>query len=470
MRDVKRPLLRVLAVIAGLAAAVVAWDLATYDARTWNADYVERRNDLACAADHNRLKTDPRFMKELRQLDREIVASIEGAHSRAQAWLATRRLEKKLPVAPYDPRVWAVDYRQLKADLAAGYANLDWMAQRRGLNLAGLDQRTTAALEAAGTQAQACRVIRGFVNAFHDPHLRLEAPRKPGRGTGSSTAAPAPAPDAKDIDHCASAGYEEDEHAFRFPFAELPGWTTVRGGDFPAGLVGETGVIRVAQLGETSYLSACRRVLKPGMGRGELKRNVRVLLQSRLTETLQELRNRGARRLLVDISGNGGGTEWVDQVAALMTDRPMSRLAARKVAPNCDRNAIWRGEAVCPVLAQTEERMQLQGTGVWTGPVLLLADRDTGSASEALVVWLQQNKIAKVIGERTAGAGCGYISGPTRSRFRAAQVDVLMPNCARFLDDGTNEIEGLAPDIEIPMHLEDRNQQATALLAALERA
>ena len=46
----------------------------------------------------------------------------------------------------------------------------------------------------------------------------------------------------------------------------------------------------------------------------------------------------------------------------------------------------------------------------------------------------------------------------------------MMPNCARYLDNGRNEIEGLDPDIPIPMRIEDAQQQAGALASALEKA
>jgi hypothetical protein len=74
-----------------------------------------------------------------------------------------------------------------------------------------------------------------------------------------------------------------------------------------------------------------------------------------------------------------------------------------------------------------------------------------------------------VIGERTMGAGCGYIDGGTRTQLRASHFDVLMPNCARFLDDGSNEIDGIAPDIAIDMHMDDKAAQARALAAALAK-
>jgi hypothetical protein len=58
---------------------------------------------------------------------------------------------------------------------------------------------------------------------------------------------------------------------------------------------------------------------------------------------------------------------------------------------------------------------------------------------------MKDNRAATLIGARTFGAGCGYVDGGTRTRLRAIPRDVRMPNCARFLKDGTNEIEGVAP-------------------------
>jgi C-terminal processing protease CtpA/Prc len=130
---------------------------------------------------------------------------------------------------------------------------------------------------------------------------------------------------------------------------------------------------------------------------------------------------------------------------------------------------VWRGDKACTVFAPGAGRRSLQGEGAWNGPVLVLADQGTGSAAEDLVAWLQQNKVATVVGERTAGAGCGYVDGGTRTQLRASHFDVRMPNCARFLENGVNEIEGIAPDIELPMTGKDEATRAKALAAALAR-
>jgi hypothetical protein len=385
-------------------------------------------------------------------------------------------------VATYDRAAWQADYARLKQDMAQGYANLDWIASRRGLDLARLDRDTTAAIDGAHSRVRAILAIRDFVAAFRDPHLRLEWGERPLRaeaapgvaGEASDVAAAAPAAvaevDPPAGEDCAAAGYSEDDHAFAFPFERLPGWRALDAGDFPTGIVGDTGVIRIAQFGEERYAAACARAFTAGIGQRALQLKVRALQQDALRDALTRLKGAGASRVLVDVTGNGGGSEWVTEVTALFTDRLLERAEARGVAPTCDRAAVWQGAAPCPVLAADAGRARLQGTGAWTSPVLVLADRHTASASEDLVAWLQQNRVARVIGARTMGAGCGYMDGGGRTQFRASRFDVRMPNCARFLDDGTNEIEGIAPDIAIPMESDDPQALADALAAALAKA
>lgn len=376
-------------------------------------------------------------------------------------------------ILSYDADAWLADYGRLKRDMAQGYANLDWMVEKRGVDLPALDRRTTDALRNAHSNVRAFVALRGFVRGFEDPHLRMKPGERPvptNTRNDSASAAVEEADPAAGAD-CAAAGYEEGDHAFRFPFVQIAGWKALRTGDFPTGLVGDTGVLRIAQFGEDQYLAACQAVFKPGIGQYALKLAVRARQQAQLRDAIADLEAKGAQRLLVDISGNGGGTEWVSEVIALMTDRTLNRREALRVAPACDRSPIWRGEsAPCPVFAPAkEEKSSLQGSGEWHGPLLILADRGTGSAAEDFVAWLQQNKVATVLGERTAGAGCGYVDGGDPTRLEVVPVDVWMPNCARFLDDGTNEIDGIEPDRALAMRDVESGAQARALAAILIR-
>jgi hypothetical protein len=378
-------------------------------------------------------------------------------------------------VATYDPDAWLSDYARVKRDMAQGYANLDWMVENRSIDLVALDRETTGALQNAHSRVRAFIALRGFVRVFNDPHLRMQPGERGGSAEqvrtneiSSTDEAPIDTPAGSD---CEAAGYEEGNHGFGLPVDRLPGWKPVRGGDFPSGLIGDTGALRIAQFGEDRYLGACHEVFRPGMGDRALQLAVRARQQGLLTKTIEELRAHGARRLLVDVTGNGGGSEWVSEVIALMTDQTLRRQEARMVGPACDRSAVWQGKrAPCPVYADAAVEMStLRGTGAWRGPLLIAADAGTGSAAEDFVVWLQQNGVAEVLGERTAGAGCGYANGGTVTRLSVVPVDVWMPNCSRFLANGTNEVEGIRPDQQLPLRDREPGQVARDLHNILVR-
>lgn len=378
------------------------------------------------------------------------------------AVLAVAAIAAFADVATYDSAAWNADFERLKVDMAQGYANLDWIAERHGLDLVALSRETAGEIEKAGSHVVAFRALNRFIDRFDDPHFQLAS--KDGGGAAERTGAAAADPPVSD---CAGAGYQEGKHGFRFPVERLPGWRPLAEGNFPAGLTGSTGILRIAEFGENQYLSACTSRFRPGMGERALQLAVRAALQAELRARLAELRRAGAKRLIVDLSRNGGGSEWVNEAIPLFTARTLERQAPRRVGPTCDRRGVWEGKRpACPVFAKADPPMRIAGKGDWEGPLLVLIDRDTASASEDFVAWMKDNRAATLIGDRTFGAGCGYVDGGTRTRLRALPRDVRMPNCARFLRDGSNEIEGIAPDVALPMKEPDKAADALAQLLA----
>jgi hypothetical protein len=174
---------------------------------------------------------------------------------------------------------------------------------------------------------------------------------------------------------------------------------------------------------------------------------------------------------------------------------------AEEAAKPCDRTPLWRGERVgcsglvtrglyvsgfspTPLPPQWRARPWAgtvyggsggRGEPIWRGPMAIIVDGNTASASEQLVAQLQSAKRAVIVGSPTHGSGCGYITG---SHGRAGSETVLknsggklfMPNCARFLPDGRNEVGGLEPDVLLPFRPNDTAQQkARRLEAAMPR-
>ncbi|NIJ20714.1 hypothetical protein FHS95_002406 [Sphingomonas naasensis] len=369
-------------------------------------------------------------------------------------------------VATFDRAGWRSDYALLRHATAQRYANLDWVREHRKLDLARLDRETQAALDRAWSRVQAYRALSAFVAAFDDPHFTLARADGPAPTPASIVAGPAP---ARRFASCASAGYADDRSGFAPGWAKVTDWRPIGGGDadFPIAMIGDTGVLRIDSFDVARFRTACERVVRAGMDEDALRAATQGMLNRELAGALARLRAAGARLLLVDVSGNGGGGEWVDEVVALMTPRRLTRAAPLIADPPCDRSGIWEGRPDCRVLPAAGPRAEIAGKGAWRGPIAIYADRGSASATEDFTAWLRQNKVAILIGEKTLGAGCGYVNGGGRLRLAHAGLDIRMPNCARFLDDGTNEIEGQAPDI--PIAANDDTSWARAMDAAIRQ-
>jgi hypothetical protein len=108
--------------------------------------------------------------------------------------------------------------------------------------------------------------------------------------------------------------------------------------------------------------------------------------------------------------------------------------------------------------------------GLWTGPLVILADSQSASATELFAAMLQDAGRARVIGAPTVGSGCGWTL-PKRTTVLAHSGAVLtMPDCARVRRDGTNELDGVQPDVLIGFRAFDTTTQRAHRLEAALRA
>jgi C-terminal processing protease CtpA/Prc len=257
--------------------------------------------------------------------------------------------------------------------------------------------------------------------------------------------------------------YSDRKPATSLPYAKAPEWREVSPGPFQAGTIGDIGVIRIPSFDEQHYLSVCKAIAKPGLDGQDLRLATRAELNRRLVALVDDLRARGSRRLALDISGNGGGSEWSSEVAAMFATSTLKRTAPRLVGPQCDRTVLWQGKSACSIYAADAQVEQLPAKGIWTGPLAVLVDRRSASASEELVTWLKDNGRATIAGERTYGAGCGYVDGGSAIALTAAPLHIMIPNCSRYTGDGINEIEGIAPNVAIDWMTMTPEKAAAAL-------
>jgi C-terminal processing protease CtpA/Prc len=101
---------------------------------------------------------------------------------------------------------------------------------------------------------------------------------------------------------------------------------------------------------------------------------------------------------------------------------------------------------------------------LWTKPVAILVDQGTASAAEEFAAVLQDNSAALIVGSRTLGAGCGYTNGGTPTLLPHTGATLKVPDCARFRADGSNEVNGVLPDVQIPWRRDDGTRFKARLL------
>lgn len=359
-------------------------------------------------------------------------------------------------VSAVEREAWLADYAGLKASMQQGYANLDWIVAHRVLDLAELDRKTIEQLRAAQSRADAVVAIDGFFTAFGDPHFRPSRGRAPEASLRNAAGIIAPSPaDAKPSEEdeprsqsCVELSYKTRAGSGAFDPVGLPNWVPLESPFFTAGTSGRTGLVRIPSFDERDYLAACEAAWRPGRTAREMQLATRAVLQAELARLARTLAEDGAEVLTIDLTGNGGGSEWSEEAATLFTARELQRPSPRLVDSRCDRSPVWRNEAVCSNLTSPGEVDRMAGQGAWQGPVAVLVDSRSASAAEDFAYWLAGSGVARLVGERTFGAGCGYMDGGWAYQFTAFDAHAMMPNCSRYTAEGVNQIEGLQPDVK----------------------
>ncbi|MEQ8768552.1 MAG: S41 family peptidase [Planctomycetota bacterium] len=435
----------------------------------------------------------------------------------------------------YEPEPWLEDLDRIEAHLAQTYANLDWANRTGRVRPAVLDAETRDAIRDASTDAEAGRALQAFIAAFGDPHLRIETPsvmrdlERWWRREGDEVAVSSTPSVA-----CDRLGYEDDAPGFGVDFESVDGFHALAdagpGDPFPAGVLEvdghRVGVLRIESFGVHPYRplaeDAWRSVVSEESASSLESRLFQAVCDSllaRLQRRLEQLEDAKIDALVVDISGNGGGTDWVDPAARMLTGSSLSSpriaeirhtetkerferwrvklLAEAEAAKGTSREArvaraiqrvsqclgkleppdrapIWSGAAVEDLLLGEElytsgvfpsvPLEELEGAadpsilfgparfdyrpGCWTGPLAVLIDSATASASEHFAAMLRDGEAATLIGERTMGAGCGYIDGGHPLDLERGWT-LHVPNGTRQRRDGRYELEGIEPDLKV---------------------
>ena len=182
------------------------------------------------------------------------------------------------------------------------------------------------------------------------------------------------------------------------------------------------------------------------------------------------------RGLIMDLRGNTGGGVGALRLMSLLTPgkvpvgfAPGKRWAGRDLNKEkvgfprfgsipASTKTLWlQGLRYLPYLImQSPIVLESEGCGVqpYQGNVVLLVDRHTASAAEMVVMFAKENRLATVVGERTAGRLLSATSVKVGHGFRLA-----FPTGAYYTWDGT-ALEGnpIEPDVLSEFDWQDRRR------------
>ncbi|UZK65718.1 S41 family peptidase [Sphingomonas sp. M1-B02] len=433
--------------------------------------------------------------------------------------------------AAWDPTPWIEDLAQVREAIDQKYANLEWLTQEREVPLDKGFAQIEAAVKRAGSDAAARAAFDRLVERIGDGHVRL-------RWKAPASTAPAASGGL-----CARLGYN-GRQVRAGTAATLPGYRAIDSGPFAAGLVASggtrIGVVRIGVFDPHGYPVLCEaaaaaEALAPDAPCDEvcadrIVTHAYAAMTRGLATTLARLKAEGAETLLVDIADNGGGSEWTETAARMLSARTLTSastafvrgphwariwgdlgarllgFAANERGADKARLLAWAAQAEsaqreaqtpcerstgCSRIVKAAYATGLVGDarqgafagkpwgvhvfnpaqipyvqGAWDGPLVVLTDGETWSAAEQFAALLQDNKAAVVLGGRTGGAGCGYSWGGSPTTLRHSGAVLQLPDCVRFRADGSNEVRGVIPDILSGARPTDGSKLRAALTAA----
>jgi hypothetical protein len=236
-----------------------------------------------------------------------------------------------LAQAAIDTAAWRDDFAQLRQAMDEHYANLEWVAKVRRTDLAALLAKTNAAIDSATSVSAAQKAIADFLSAMGDGHLEIDWPEPPGTATTPPGSL------------CARLGYRERRLSPGLQFQLLASTSPVAGSMdryFPVQSLNladgnRIGILRIGIFSAQWYPELCTAALEQlhlsehAACNDACADRVQIAAENELTSKLSAaiLALKGTpslRAVAVDLTGNGGGSDWEEPAARELTAAPLN--------------------------------------------------------------------------------------------------------------------------------------------------
>ena len=234
---------------------------------------------------------------------------------------------------PVDSRPWLQDLSKIENAFESKYANWDWAVFERQADMRALFLSAAQNIRAADSNEEAESSIDRMIRRLGDghvvvdwPNLTADNPTPPEQTTRSAA-------------YCSALGYDR-EQAGSSVVAKMAGFRPLSGElppEFPAGTIRVgarlVGVIRIGEFSPKDSPELCENVLRqlairPSTPCDEscadrVETEASNLMSAHLAGLLHKLRSIGADVLLLDITDNGGGSEWAEAATRIVTAKPL---------------------------------------------------------------------------------------------------------------------------------------------------
>jgi Peptidase family S41 len=229
--------------------------------------------------------------------------------------------------ASFDPSPWVEDLGQARQAFHEKYANWDWAEGERGVKIDALFDDLEQRLRKAPDERAARAVFDRLVRKIGDGHVEIDWPQ-PHLVTSGDV--------RRDPDPCSDLGYDARQNG-PGTAAALSTYTALppAGNPIDAGLVDigsdRLGVVRIGVFQPQGYPQLCHAALhalniaanRPcdAICEDRVLTWVYVKLTDALEQRIRQLKAAGATAMMVDISNNGGGSEWAEAAVRVFSPK-----------------------------------------------------------------------------------------------------------------------------------------------------